>query len=138
MMIEECKIIDLPIINDERGNLSVAEETKAIPFSIKRIYYLYDVPTGASRGGHAHKEMESVILALSGSFDIIVDDGKKKGKFFLNRPHYGLYVPPFTWREIVNFSSNSIALAIVSTPYDEADYIREYKSFKNEVDNNGK
>ncbi|MBU1674085.1 FdtA/QdtA family cupin domain-containing protein [Patescibacteria group bacterium] len=136
-MIKKCKIIDLPIIADQRGNLSIAEESQAIPFPMKRIYYLYDVPTGAARGGHAHKEMESVIIALSGSFDVIVDDGKKKEKFFMNRPHYGIYVPPFTWREIVNFSSNSIALAIVSTPYDEADYIREYESFKDQIKNYG-
>lgn len=132
-MPEKSRIIDLPIITDQRGNLSIAEESKAIPFAIKRIYYLYDVPTGAARGGHAHKEMESVIVALSGSFDVIIDDGNKKQNFFLNRPHYGLYVPPFTWREIINFSSNSIALAIVSTPYDESDYIRDYESFKKQI-----
>jgi dTDP-4-dehydrorhamnose 3,5-epimerase-like enzyme len=132
-LIDQCKIINFPKITDVRGNLSFIEENRQIPFQIKRVYYLYDVPSGATRGGHAHKELEQVVIALSGSFDVILDDGKKKRSFFLNRPHYGLYIPPKIWREIDNFSSNSVALSLVSQVYDESDYIRDYKTFKSTV-----
>lgn len=128
--IENCKIVYFPKITDFRGNLSFIEENKQIPFVIKRVYYLYDVPSGASRGGHAHKELEQIVIALSGSFDVILDDGFSRKTFFLNRPHYGLYIPPGIWRELENFSSNSVALSLVSQKYSEEDYIRDYETFK--------
>lgn len=134
-MIEKCKIIDFPKIMDSRGNLSFIEENKQIPFKIKRVYYLYDVPSGATRGGHAHKRLEQIVIALSGSFDVVLDDGYNRKSFFLNRPHYGLYVPPGIWRELENFSSNSVALSLVSQIYDESDYIRDYRTFKRMMEN---
>jgi dTDP-4-dehydrorhamnose 3,5-epimerase-like enzyme len=115
---------------DFRGNLSFIEENRQIPFQIKRVYYLYDVPSGATRGGHAHKELHQMVIALSGSFDVVLDDGFSRTKVFLNRPHYGLYIPPRIWRELENFSSNSVALSLVSQVYDESDYIRDYDGFK--------
>jgi dTDP-4-dehydrorhamnose 3,5-epimerase-like enzyme len=130
MTIKDCKLINFPKIADARGNLSVIEENKQIPFRIKRVFYLYDVPSGATRGGHAHKTSEQVIIALSGSFDVILDDGVIRETFFLNRPHYGLYIPPGIWRELENFSSNSIALTLASTKFGEEDYIRDYELFK--------
>jgi dTDP-4-dehydrorhamnose 3,5-epimerase-like enzyme len=129
-ILDRCKILNFPKITDLRGNLSFIEENRHIPFEIKRVYYLYDVPCGASRGGHAHKTLEQMVIALSGSFDVILDDGDERRKFFLNRPHYGLYIPPGVWRELENFSSNSVALSIVSEVYDESDYIRNYETFK--------
>jgi oxalate decarboxylase/phosphoglucose isomerase-like protein (cupin superfamily) len=134
----KCKLIYFPKVTDVRGNLSFIEENKQIPFPIKRIYYLYDVPSGATRGGHAHKELEQIIIALSGSFDVILDDGFSKKSFFLNRPHYGLYIPPGIWREIENFSSNSVTLSLVSKFYDESDYIRDYNVFKRTMTNDWK
>jgi oxalate decarboxylase/phosphoglucose isomerase-like protein (cupin superfamily) len=128
-----CKLIYFPKINDARGNLSFIEENNQIPFQIRRVYYLYDVPSGATRGGHAHKALEQIIIALSGSFDVILDDGTNKQAYFLNRPHYGLYIPPGVWRELENFSSNSIALSLVSAAYKESDYIRDYQVFKKMV-----
>ncbi|XRO75842.1 sugar 3,4-ketoisomerase [Methanocaldococcus sp. 28A] len=128
--IDLCKIIKFPIITDYRGNLTFIEEYKHVPFEIKRVYYLYDVPTGATRGGHAHIELEQVIISLSGSFEVIIDDGYSKKSVFLNRPHYGLYIPPGIWRELVNFSSNSVTLVLASMPYDEKDYIRDYETFR--------
>lgn len=133
LSIERCKLIYFPKINDSRGNLSFIEEQNQIPFQIKRVYYLYDVPSGATRGGHAHKALEQIIIALSGSFDVILDDGRNKQAYFLNRPHYGLYIPPGVWRELENFSSNSIALSLVSAPYEESDYIRDYETFKKKM-----
>jgi dTDP-4-dehydrorhamnose 3,5-epimerase-like enzyme len=133
--INQCQIINFPKITDARGNLSFIEGNRHIPFTIKRIYYLYDVPSGATRGGHAHKTLSQLIIALSGSFDVILDDGKKKKRFFLNRPHYGLLITPGVWREIENFSSNSVALVIVSDLFDEKDYIRDYQVFKKMVAN---
>lgn len=133
--LSECKIINFPVVHDVRGNLSFIEENRNIPFKIKRVYYLYDVPTGATRGGHAHKALHQVVIALSGSFDIILDDGYNKRTFFLNRPHYGIYIPPRIWRELENFSSNSVALSLVSELYDESDYIRDYETFKRYVRN---
>jgi dTDP-4-dehydrorhamnose 3,5-epimerase-like enzyme len=115
--------------------LSVIEENKNIPFEIKRVYFLYDVPSGATRGGHVHKKCQQLIIALSGSFTVVLDDGFKRKSFFLNRPHYGLYVPPGIWRELENFSSNSIALSITSELYDENDYIRSYEEFKQTAKN---
>jgi dTDP-4-dehydrorhamnose 3,5-epimerase-like enzyme len=134
--INQCQIIDFPKITDARGNLSFIEENKHIPFTIKRIYYLYDVPSGATRGGHAHKTLYQLIIALSGSFDVLLDDGKETKRFFLNRPHYGLLITPGVWRELENFSSNSVALAVVSDLFDEKDYIRDYTAFKQMVNNN--
>lgn len=132
MTLENCRIINFKKIAETRGNLSIIEEKKDIPFAIKRVYYLYDVPSGSTRGGHAHKKMEQIIIALSGSFDVIfIDDGIEKKRFFLNRPHYGLYIPPGVWRELENFSSNSIALSVSSTLFSEKDYIRDYTVFKN-------
>ncbi len=130
MAIKNCTIINFPIFADARGNLSVIEENKQVPFRIKRVFYLYDVPSGATRGGHAHKKSIQVIIALSGSFDVILDDGINRQSFFLNRPHYGLCIQPGVWREIENFSSNSIALNLTSTEYSEEDYIKDYDLFR--------
>lgn len=134
-VLDDCKIVNFPKVTDYRGNLSFIEENRQIPFKIKRVYYLYDVPSGATRGGHAHKTLQQLVIALSGSFDIILDDGVQRRKFFLNRPHYGLYIPPKVWRELENFSSNSVALSLVSEVYDETDYIRDYDCFKKWVGN---
>ncbi|WP_321480227.1 FdtA/QdtA family cupin domain-containing protein [uncultured Bacteroides sp.] len=131
MRIGEAKIIELPKILDRRGNLSVIEEFKNIPFKIERTYWIYDVPGGEKRGGHAYKENQEFIVALSGSFDVILDDGKEKKTFSLNRSYYGLYVPKGLWRQMENFSTNSLALILASTPYNENDYIYDYDEFKN-------
>jgi dTDP-4-dehydrorhamnose 3,5-epimerase-like enzyme len=135
MKTEKYQIIDFPKIAEARGNLSFIEGNNHIPFQIKRIYYLYDVPSGATRGGHAHKTLSEIMIALSGSFDVVLDDGKEKKKVFLNRPHYGLVLPPGIWRELENFSSNSVALALASEVYNEKDYIRDYEVFKKMVAN---
>ena len=129
MTIDDAKIVELPKILDSRGNLSFAENFKQIPFEIKRTYWIYDVPGGENRGGHAYRENEEFIIALSGAFDVIVDDGKQKKTFTLNRSYYGLYVPKGLWREMVNFSTNSLALILSSTRYDVNDYIRDYEEF---------
>jgi dTDP-4-dehydrorhamnose 3,5-epimerase-like enzyme len=133
MKIKGCKIIEFPRIMDRRGNLSFIEGENHVPFEIKRLYYLYDVPSGATRGGHAHRAMECVIIALSGSFDLKLDDGFTKESVFMNKPYLGLYLPSGIWREIANFSSNSVALVIASTIYDEGEYIRQYEVFKKMV-----
>jgi dTDP-4-dehydrorhamnose 3,5-epimerase-like enzyme len=133
MSLEKCRLIDLPKINDPRGNLTFIENDRHIPFEIKRVYYLYDVPGGALRAGHAHKTLHQFLIAMSGSFDVTVDDGQHKMKFHLNRSYYGLYIPPMTWREIDNFSSGSVCLALASDFYDEADYYRQYPEFKKAV-----
>lgn len=125
------QIIELPKFLDERGNLSFIEQEHHIPFCIKRCYWLYDVPGGECRGGHAYKENQEFIVALSGSFDVILDDGQRKSVFTLNRSYYGLYVPKGLWREMVNFSTNSLALVLSSTVYDANDYIRDYDEFIN-------
>ena len=127
--MEEALIIELPKFLDARGNLSFAQNNTHIPFEIKRTYWLYDVPGGESRGGHAYRETEEFVIALSGSFDVIVDDGKEKNTFHLNRSYYGLYIPKGMWREMDNFSTNSLALEFASTKYDPADYIRDYDEF---------
>lgn len=124
------KFIQLPKFLDARGNLSFIEQENHIPFKIERTYWIYDVPGGEKRGGHAYKENEELIVALSGSFDVIIDDGKEMKTFSLNRSYYGLYVPKGTWREMQNFSTNSLALILSSTKYDENDYIRDYDEFK--------
>ena len=126
----EPKIIRLPKYLDARGNLSVIEEFKDIPFKIQRTYWIYDVPGGEARGGHAYKENQEFIVAMSGSFDVILDDGASKQIYHLNRSYYGLYVPKGLWREMNNFSTNSLALVLSSTKYEENDYIRDYNEFK--------
>ena len=131
MSIEDCKIIDLPRIQDPRGNLTFIEGSGHIPFEIKRVYYLYDVPGGAERGGHAHKGLHQLIIAMSGSFDVIIDDGKDKMRVHLNRSYNGLYVCPMIWRELDNFSSGSVCMVLASNHYDESDYYRDYPQFLN-------
>lgn len=135
--MEKPKIVNLPKFLDARGNLSFVEQKNHIPFAIRRTYWLYDVPGGESRGGHAYKENQEFIVALSGSFDVILDDGKEKKTFTLNRSYYGLYVPKGLWREMVNFSTNSLAMILSSTDYDAADYIRDYDVFL-KMKNDGK
>ncbi|MFK1737795.1 sugar 3,4-ketoisomerase [Bacteroides fragilis] len=127
--MDAVRIIQLPKVLDKRGNLSIIEELKNIPFTIERTYWIYDVPGGESRGGHAYRENEEFIVALSGSFDVILDDGNERKTFSLNRSYYGLYVPKGLWREINNFSTNSLALILSSTVYEEKDYIRDYNDF---------
>ena len=129
MCLDKSKIIDLPRIKDARGNLTFIEQNRHIPFDIKRVYYLYDVPGGEARGGHAHKELEQFIIAASGSFDVILDDGNQRETFHLNRSYYGVYVPKGVWRELENFSSGSVCLALTSEYYEEDDYIRDYDEF---------
>ena len=128
--MQDIKIVKLTKISDPRGNLSVVEEMKDIPFKIERTYWIYDVPGGEARGGHAYRENEEFIIALSGSFDVILDDSIEKKVFHLNRSYYGLYVPKGIWREMDNFSTNSLALVLSSTKYDVNDYIRDYNLYK--------
>lgn len=127
--VDDVKIVELPKFLDARGNLSFAEQNNHIPFEIKRTYWIYDVPGGEARGGHAFKENQEFVIALSGSFDVVVDDGENKKTFTLNRSYYGLYVPAGLWREMSNFSTNSLALEFGSIHYDEKDYIRDYGDF---------
>lgn len=127
--MEQPKIIQLPKIGDKRGNLSIIEEFKQIPFKIERAYWIYDVPGGEKRGGHAFWNTEEFIIALSGSFDIVVDDGNKRTTFTLNRSYYGLYIPKGLWREMNNFSTNSLALEFASTKYNPQDYICDYDEY---------
>lgn len=132
MSIDNCKIIDLPKISDPRGNLTFIEGGgRHVPFDIKRVYYLYDVPGGAERGGHGHKALHQLIIAMSGSFDVVLDDGYEKKRFHLNRSYHGLYVCPMIWRELDNFSSGSVCMVLASNLYDEEDYYREYDPFIN-------
>jgi hypothetical protein len=129
MNVRGCKIIDLPKISDPRGNLTFIEPPQHVPFDIARVYYLYDVPGGAERGGHAHKDLQQLIIAMSGSFDIVLDDGVNKERIHLNRPYFGLYVNTMVWRELDNFSSGSVCMVLASIPYDESDYYRDYQEF---------
>jgi dTDP-4-dehydrorhamnose 3,5-epimerase-like enzyme len=129
MSVEKCKLIDLPKINDARGNLTFIEGSRHVPFDFKRVYYLYDVPGGAERGGHAHKDLHQLIVAMSGSFDIVLDDGREKKRIHLARSYYGLYVCPMIWREMDNFSSGAVCLVLASNLYDENDYYRDYQEF---------
>jgi hypothetical protein len=129
-MLEKCKLIDLPVIHDTRGNLTFVEENRNIPFPIKRAYYLYDVPGGASRGGHAHKALHQFVIAMAGSFDVVLTDGKETRRFQLNRSFYGLYICPMVWREMDNFSSGSVCLVLASEFFDEADYYRDFDEFE--------
>jgi len=130
-VLQRIDLIDIPRITDEdgRGSLSVVEKD-IIPFPIKRVYYLYDVPSDASRGGHAHRELKQFLIALSGSFDVVLDDGENRRTFTLNRPYRGLLIPSGIWRELENFSAGAVCLSLVSDHYDEADYIRDYKEFR--------
>lgn len=128
-MLENCRIINFPKIQDPRGNLTFIEGGSHIPFDIQRVYYLYDVPGGSERGGHAHKALHQVIIAMSGSFDVVLDDGKDKKRIHLNRSYYGLYVCPMMWRELDNFSSGSVCMVLASSRYDEDDYFRDYQQF---------
>ena len=129
MGIEQCKFLEFPIIHDPRGNLTFMEGNRHIPFDIKRVYYLYDVPGGAHRGGHGHRALHQVIVAMSGSFDVLLDDGSRTRRYHLNRSYYGLYVAPMMWREIDNFSSGSVCMVMASEYFDESDYFRDYHEF---------
>lgn len=128
--VDKVRLIEIPKVHDERGSLAVIEKD-VLPFKIKRIYYLYDVPSDSYRGGHAHKEQESLIIALSGSFEVIVDDGTSRKRIMLNKPTQGLYISTHIWREIDNFSSGAVCLVLASTNYNEAEYIRDYDEFCN-------
>ena len=129
MAISDCNLVNLPIINDPRGNLTFVEAGRHIPFNINRVYYLYDVPGGAERGGHAHKNLHQLVIAMSGSFDIHLDDGREKKTIHMNRSYHGLYICPMIWREIDNFSSGAVCMVLASDFYDESDYYRDYSEF---------
>jgi hypothetical protein len=129
--LDQCRLIDLPRIQDPRGNLTFIEANRHIPFEIQRVYYLYDVPGGAERGGHGHRGLQQLFVAMSGSFDVVVDDGREKRRHHLNRSYYGLYLPPMIWRVLDNFSSGSVCLVLASLPFDEKDYFRDYDDFRN-------
>lgn len=134
--VDDVRIIELPKFLDARGNLSFAEQNNHIPFEIKRTYWIYDVPGGEDRGGHAFKENQEVVIALSGAFDVVVDDGEQKKAFTLNRSYYGLYIPKGLWRTMENFSTNSLALEFGSEHYTASDYVRDYEQFL-KMKNNG-
>jgi len=127
--LSDCHVIDLPKISDARGNLTFVEGHNHIPFDIKRVYYLYDVPGGADRGEHAHKDLHQFVICMSGSFDLLLDDGFNKKRFQLNRSYYGVYVCPMMWRYLENFSSGSVCMVLASAPYSEDDYIRDRGEF---------
>ena len=127
--LDDCVMVTLPKIHDPRGNLTFIEGGQHVPFDIKRVYYLYDVPGGAERGGHAHKELHQLIIAMSGSFDVILDDGIGKKRIHLNRSYAGLYVCPMIWRELDNFSSGSVCMVLASNHYSEEDYYRNYADY---------
>jgi dTDP-4-dehydrorhamnose 3,5-epimerase-like enzyme len=129
MGIDNCSIIELPKISDPRGNLTFIEGMRHIPFDIRRVYYTYDVPGGTDRGGHAHKALHQLIIAMSGSFDVTLDDGHNKKRFHLNRSYQGLYICPMMWRELDNFSSGSVCMVLASNTYDESDYFRNYEEY---------
>lgn len=135
MSLVDCKIIELPKISDPRGNLTFIEGVQHISFDIKRVYYLYDVPGGAERGGHAHKGLSQLIIAMSGSFDVILDEGGEKKRFHLNRSYQGLYVCPMMWRELDNFSSGSVCMVLASNIYEESDYYRDYNEYLTAIKN---
>jgi len=127
--LDHCRLVDLPKISDPRGNLTFIEGSHHIPFDIKRVYYTYDVPGGSDRGAHAHKQLHQLIIAMSGSFDVVLDDGFEKKRFHLNRSYFGLYVCPMMWRELDNFSSGSVCLVLASELFDPEDYYRDYNLF---------
>lgn len=129
MSIEDCRVVDLPKVTDERGNLTFVEGGRHVPFEIRRVFYLYDVPGGSSRAGHALKTCEQFVIALSGAFDVVLDDGRERKRIHLNRSYFGLYIDALTWRELDNFSSNSVCLVLASEPYSEDGYYRDYAEF---------
>jgi len=129
MSLSDCKLIELLKVADPRGNLTSIEAQQDVPFDIRRVYYLYDVPGGATRAGHGHKTLQQLVIAMSGSFDVLLDDGQSKQKYHLNRSYYGLYIAPMMWREIDNFSSGSVCMVLASDHYDETDYYRYYDDF---------
>lgn len=129
MPLSDCRLINLPKISDARGNLTFVEGNNHIPFEVKRVYYLYDVPGGADRGEHAHKDLHQFVISMSGSFDLLLDDGFDKKRFQLNRPYYGVYVCPMMWRYLDNFSSGAVCMVLASGHYDETDYIRDRDEF---------
>lgn len=129
MPLADCRLIELPKIADQRGNLTFIENHRHIPFDIRRVYYLYDVPGGAHRAAHGHRSLHQFMVAMSGSFDVTLDDGRDKRKFHLNRSYYGLYIPPMMWRDLDNFSSGSVCMVLASDFFDEADYYRDYAQF---------
>jgi dTDP-4-dehydrorhamnose 3,5-epimerase-like enzyme len=131
MSIDKCKMISLPCVHDPegRGNLTFVESGRQAPFEIRRVYYLYDVPGGATRAGHGHRQLEQLLIAMSGSFDVVVDDGAQKRRYHLNRSYHGLLIPAMIWREIDNFSSGSVCMVLASEYYDESDYFRNYTDF---------
>ncbi|MFN6525429.1 FdtA/QdtA family cupin domain-containing protein [Nostoc sp. ChiSLP03a] len=135
MNVSRCKLIELPKIQDSRGNLTFVESDKHIPFDIKRVFYLYDVPGGSNRAGHALNKCHQFLIAMSGSFDVTIYDGFQKNNYHLNRSYYGLYISPLTWREIDNFSSGAVCMALASELYDESDYYRHYEEFIKAVRN---
>lgn len=129
MPLSDCRIIELPRIQDRSGNLTFIESGRQIPFEIKRTYYLYDIPGGASRAAHGHKALHQLMVAMSGSFNVTLDDGFEKRNFHLNRSYYGLYIPPMIWRDLDNFSSGAVCMVLASEYYDESDYFRNYQDF---------
>ena len=137
MALADCRLIDLPKVHDARGNLTFIEGERHVPFDIRRVFYLYDVPGGSTRAGHALRTCHQFIVSLSGAFDVVLDDGAARQRFHLNRSHYGLYVTPLTWRELDNFSSNSVCLVLASEPFDERGYFREYEAFLRAVRDGG-
>jgi len=138
MSLEHCRLVDLPKITDPRGNLTFIEGGRHVPFDIRRVYYLYDVPGGAERGGHGHKALHQLIIAMSGSFDVVLDDGAQKKRYHLNRSYYGLYICPMIWRELDNFSSGSVCMVLASNLYDEDDYYRHYADYTQALRQSGR
>ena len=138
MALKDCRIIELPRIQDHRGNLTFVESGRHVPFDIKRTYYLYDVPGGAARAAHGHKSLHQLMIAMSGSFDVTLDDGIEKMLFHLNRSYYGLYIPPMIWRDLDNFSSGAVCMVLASEYYDESDYYREYNEFVHDAQRTAK
>lgn len=130
--VHDCKVIDLPKISERKGSITPIYGAVHLPFNIARVYYLYDVPGGESRGGHAHKELQQLIISIMGAFDVVLDDGNERSRIRLDRAYYGLYIPRMIWRELENFSSGGICLVLASMPYDERDYIRDYEAFLRE------
>jgi len=128
--VDDCRLLELPVVRNPQGNLTFIEGGTHVPFEIRRVYCLYDVPGGATRGGHAHRELEQLLVATSGSFEVLLDDGAKRRTVRLNRSHVGLYMPTMIWRELADFSSGSVCMVLASAPYEEDDYIRDYDEFR--------